>query len=173
MTFLVSQDSKFDQVLFRALPPSPPLQAGECLAIHPALENTECIVHEFDRHCIYSEKGNEFFLKDLPHLLGETVTSPASAVLEISLPAAGAPRSLSRQTGVTLRDVMKELARFWNSKPMPLSWGYHGYDDDGDDPATQFEALYEHNGCGIGGWDKCVAEGENYTKLVINHGFDS
>ena len=56
---------------------------------------------------------------------------------------------------------------------MPLSWGYHGYDDDGDDPATQFEALYEHNGCGIGGWDKCVAEGENHTKLVIDHGFDS
>jgi len=169
LTFLVSQDSKFDQVLFRAVPPSPPLQAGERLTIHPALENTECVVYEFNRHCIHSEKGNEIFLKDIPHLLDEMATSPASAVLRIDLPAAGIPRALRRQTGVTLREVFEELTRFWNSEPFSFDTGGFDAYDDFEPPSTMYEALGDHNGYGIDGSDKCVAEGENHTKLVIDH----
>ncbi|GAA5839791.1 hypothetical protein JCM5353_003764 [Sporobolomyces roseus] len=117
----IIQDSKFDKVLFRAVPPSPALRRGDRVTIHPALGNTECIVHAFDGHPIYSEKGNEHFLKDIPHLLNETATSPASAVIQMILLATERPHTLHRQTGVTIGDGLEELTRFWNSKPMLFS----------------------------------------------------
>lgn len=168
---LVSQDPEFDKVLFRAPPPSPPLPEGESLTVHPVLEATECIVYDLTRHYVYGEKKVQVLVKDLSHLLDETATSPASAALIICLPASGTPRTLHRKAGVTINDVLVELERFWNSKPyLPCGWEYY---DNEELPRTMIEALCERNGCGIGGWDECVAIGGNCTNLAIDHSFDS
>lgn len=141
------------------------------------IEKTEGIFSKFEYAEIYGgqdEHGwKSYYPKDYPAILDEFATRPASTQIDISMsmyaPASQLP-PLRNSNGVTVRDLLEHLAKFWSIRPRDYS-----FEDQDSDPGSVgglalIAMLRDHNGWA--GWVSAIAQGGNRTMLKA-YSFDS
>ena len=115
-----------------------------------------------------------FYPKDYPTVLDEFATRPASTQIDIQIDEEllSQPRTLVKSTGITVRDFLEHLAKFW-STPAPARAARYGMEEYGIKNAKDVKYMHilgAHNAWTD--WLGGIAQGGNRTKVRAG-GFDS
>ncbi|GAA6064482.1 hypothetical protein JCM10212_000362 [Sporobolomyces blumeae] len=162
-----TQDKSFDAALFRLGVPQPQLARGKAVAWHPMLDAANCTATSMDGACILGDE-TEYKPLDYPATMKEFATAPASAMVTLDGMSFAKPITVSRAKGVTIKDVLNALVRFWAKKPgRTVAREVHrslGEYSPGIDKITNRDCLGDHSFWE--GIEYAVAEGRNFTKIT-------
>jgi len=137
------------------------------------IDQTEGIFAKLDDSRILGD-SRLFYPRDYPTILDEFATRPASTHIDIQIDEEliSQPRTLVKSTGITVRDFLEHLAKFW-STPAPARAARYGMEEYGIKNAKDVKYMHilgAHNAWTD--WLGGTAQGGNRTKVRAG-GFDS
>lgn len=175
-----SQGKILGGIIFRLgpVPPKPfnlfDFPRGDPIPIHPILQILcTAIFTKLSQVIFLAEDPEENYLTDYPTILDEFATSPASTEIRVEFKRVH-PFILKDPKGITVRQLLVGIGRFWSSKPPSdvvrriKRSDYYNEDEDG--PVTWLHVLKGEESWDC--WEGAIAQPAGFTTLKARDTFD-